>query len=179
MILTVLGAIKEFLSREAAPTIKLPMSGKNGEEAGFKLVNPDVRTEWLDTVDADKNRYPEVKNKTDIPCLLVCMDEADDPGGDGAGLLLNIRVVAVCWNPGTFTEEHERKIDGAGYSDLVNLLERAKQKIMAKRDFEGKAVLEGGVKLKVYEEQPWPYWYGWLSFQVRGFGDVFVTDLNF
>jgi len=49
---------------------------------------------------------------------------------------------------------------------------------MIKRNF-GTAALEGGVRLQLYGEQPYPYWYGWLSFQARSFGDSYVADMNF
>ena len=174
MILSVLEGVRKFLEKEAAQKIKLPAPGKNGQEGGFNLVHPNVLTEWIDQVDGDKDKYPQLENKNKIPCLMACMDEAND----GNGLLINIRVAAICWNPGTFNEQHERAIDGVGYYDLINLLEVSKQAIISKRNF-GKSVLEGGVKLRVYGEQPYPYWYGWLSFQVRGFGDVYVPNLNF
>ena len=177
MILTVLESIKE--SMEAAiKTIKLPTSGEDGQEGGFNLVVPNVLIEWLDQVNAAERRFPETQRKHNVPCLYVCADEASDES-DNEPMTINIRIVAVCWNPGTFTEELERKIDGVGYYDLINLLERAKQYIKTNRSFCDKAVLNGGVRLSVYEEQPYPYWYGWLSFQVSTFGDFYVPEIHF
>lgn len=60
--------------------------------------------------------------------------------------------------------------DFQGFRDLLNLLERASAALLRHRIIDGAGTLQLPLKLGMYEEQAYPYWYGWITFTVRQTG---------
>jgi hypothetical protein len=53
-----------------------------------------------------------------------------------------------------------------GYKDLLNLMTLARQELSKVSVIEGITVMQKPFKWGMYQEQPYPYWYGWLTFPV-------------
>ncbi len=108
-----------------------------------------------------------------IPCLVVGVTES---AGDEDNTTLDLQITAVVWDPGIQSPaEQEGQTQLAanfdGYITLLNILDRVKLWVQREDGIAERFQLESAVRLKTYEEQPWPYWYGSLSFTVSGSPD--------
>lgn len=151
----VLENIRDFLLSNVSPGIQLQQSNdKNIAE--YELVNPNVFVGWI-----PPNGYLPEGVETAIPCLIVGLDEAADNGEEGQ---YNIRISAAVFSPGLH-EPVETEIqytpDFQGYIDLLNLIDRTKAELLKNR------IASPPLKWGMYQEQPYPYWYGWITFSIQ------------
>ncbi|KPU42161.1 hypothetical protein OXPF_39400 [Oxobacter pfennigii] len=159
----VLEAIQKFLQDNV--TSKFKLQQKTNNINNYALITPSVHIGWIPP------KLPEgwttEEQVPDIPCAIIGMDEGED-SGDEAGI--NIRITFVVYSPGL----HEPKESGGlkftpdfiGYEDLLNFINRTKLEI-ARKQIIGITTLQGPFKWGMYQEQPYPYWYGWLTFRAR------------
>ncbi|MDF2891243.1 MAG: hypothetical protein K0R80_1610 [Clostridia bacterium] len=162
---TILGKIKEFLEEEVAPKIKLQKASDNNVDS-YELVNPQVFIGWL----PPNGCIPEGLTHT-IPCLLVGLEDSSDDGNEGE---INIRISAAVYSPGMHkiagvaeASTTEFKADFQGYVDLLNLLDRTTAKLIKAQVIKNSVPLVYPVKSGMYQEQPYPFWYGWITFSVK------------
>lgn len=137
--------------------LKRPQAGNKA--GGYNLAAPAVH---LGLVPPDSILDPDGDIR--IPCLVVGISESN---GDSEEELLNLRITAIVYDPGTQsvgTAALEPNFEG--YTILLNLLDRVRAWVLREDGAAKRFQLEGSVKLSPYEEQPWPYWYGSLSFMV-------------
>lgn len=162
--LTILLSLKEFIQERIAGGIKLlkPVDSSTGAQ---EMVHPAVYIGYL----PPKALLPEDSNY-DAPAIIVGMDT-----NGGEDLLtraeLNIRVTMVTYGAGKTAEAGVFSPDMTGFMDLLNLIERARQKLGAFPVSEKSICIERSednpFRWGMYDEQPWPYWYGWLTFTVK------------
>lgn len=155
---TVLESIKAFLEENVTPKIQLQKdSGDN--VANYEVIIPGVHTGWL-----PPKGYIPPEMQSIIPCLIVGFDEGTD---DSESKDMNIRISAVVYSPGQHGADGVYMPDYKGYVDLLNLLDRTKAEIMKNRIINNYVTVQYPVKWGMYQEQPYPYWYGWITFTVR------------
>lgn len=159
-----LNKVQDWLKKQiAAEHIVLKQPGKDNKATGYNLVAPAVHVGLVPPnciVDSAGIR---------IPCLVVGTPELAD---DHDSATMELQITAIVYDPGL------QKTDSAGvlqltpnfdgYVTLLNFLDRVKGWIQKQDGIAGELQLESAVRLKPYEEQPWPYWYGFLSFTVSG-----------
>ncbi|AYO30252.1 hypothetical protein D2962_06145 [Biomaibacter acetigenes] len=158
---SVLEALKSFLQEKISPIIKLQKPSDNNIH-DYKLVNPAIHIGWI----PPKGYLPEGMEAA-IPCLIVGLDDATD---DGQGLELNIRISAAVYSPGLHKPVAtglDYTPDFKGYNDLLNLIDRTVAELMKNQIIDGKVAIQMPVKWGMYQEQPYPYWYGWITFPVK------------
>lgn len=133
----------------------------------YELVTPAVHIGWIPagSVLPTTDRIP-------IPCLVVGCDESDL---DSESLDLHLQITAAVYDPGHQTIEGDSQqllsdFSLDGYTTLLNLLDLVRAKIVREGVVAQKFELVAGVKMQTYEEQPFPYWYGFLRFKVTGEG---------
>lgn len=131
----------------------------------YALVTPAVHIGYV-----PPNGILDQNAKIRIPCLVVGAPEADD---DRENTTFTVQVTAAVYDPGNQTfESDSQKIQLVpnfdGYITLLNFLDRVKEWVLRSDGIADRFQLESAVKLKTYEEQPWPYWYGSLIFMVSG-----------
>ncbi len=106
---------------------------------------------------------------TRIPCLVVGTSESAE---DSDSSSMELHITAIVYDPGFQKEDAAGRLQLVpnfdGYITLLNLLDRVKGWVRREDGIADRFQLEGAVRLKTYEEQPWPYWYGSLSFTVSG-----------
>lgn len=158
---SVLEALQGFLQTKVSPGIKL-QKAENNKVMEYELVNPAVHVGWVPPA----GYLPEGMESA-IPCLVVGMDEGSDDGQDGQ---LNIRIAAAVYSPGL----HEPSGGGLkytpdmkGYNDLLNLIDRTMAELTKNLIIKDAGEIQRPVKWGMYQEQPYPYWYGWITFSVR------------
>ncbi|MCI1965883.1 MAG: hypothetical protein LKJ17_07105 [Oscillospiraceae bacterium] len=100
-----------------------------------------------------------------IPCLVIGAAESDS---DGDETRIALQVTGIVYDPGTQDGTASLNPNFDGYLTLMNLLDRVRQWVTREDGVADLFQLAGGVKLTPYEEQPWPYWYGFLTFTVTG-----------
>lgn len=160
--MSVLEDIKSFLLDKVTPTIKLQKSNDNNVH-DYALVNPQVHIGWI----PPKGYLPEGMESA-IPCLIVGFD---DGSKDTQEKDFNIRISAAVYSPGLHATDDSGKIiytpDFQGYQDLLNLIDRTVAKLEENPVIYHKVAIQDPVKWGVYQqEQPYPYWYGWISLSV-------------
>jgi len=104
-----------------------------------------------------------------IPCLVVGTPETD---GDQDSTIMELQITAIVYDPGEQKADSDHQLQLTpnfdGYITLLNFLDRVKVWIQREDGIADRFQLQSPVKLKTYEEQPWPYWYGFLSLTVSG-----------
>lgn len=158
----ILDKLKDFLSVNVCADMKLKKPSDKDID-NFELVAPAVHIGWI----PPKGFLP-AELETDIPCLVVGFDEDEDDGQEDD---VKIRISAAVYSPGKHipnaTGAVECTPDFEGYIDLLNLLDRTKAEI-AKAQIINGIPIKYPIKRGMYQEtQPYPYWYGWISFSVK------------
>ncbi|MGE5631710.1 MAG: hypothetical protein ACM3TR_11510 [Caulobacteraceae bacterium] len=157
---TDLNTIKEFLEETVKPQIKLQKASDNNVK-DYSLMQPNVFVGWV-----PPKGYLPAGMESIIPCLIVGLDEASD---DGESDDLNLRITAAVYSPGEHKpvgDNVEFTPDFQGYKDLLNLLERTKAEFLKNSIIKNALKVQKPVKRGMYEEQPYPYWYGWVKVTV-------------
>ncbi|WP_041272388.1 hypothetical protein [Desulfitobacterium hafniense] len=153
----VLDAVKEFLEEKVANTIKLQKANDNNVYS-YELVNPAVHLGWV----PPKGFLPQGM-ESGIPCLIVGIDDASK---DIEKRDFNIRISAATFSPGLHKQDRYTP-DFHGYQDLLNLIDRTLE-CLEKYALIGQrvSIKEDSIRWGMYEDQPYPYWYGWITFTV-------------
>jgi hypothetical protein len=152
----VLEALKQFLIKNVASKIKLekPPQDENIENA-YELVNPAVYIGWI----PPKNHLNEYGYA--VPGLLIMSDGGEDLTEEAN---LNIRIGIATYDPGE-TTNLEVTPNALGYRDLLNIINIIRIELAKSSTIEGKTSIQGPIKWGMYEEQSYPYWNGWMTFQ--------------
>lgn len=160
--ISILESLKNFCKEKVTKNIKLQKPDNNVNN--YELVNPAVHIGWI----PPKGFLPEELDVA-IPCLIVGLDEASDDSMDAT---YNIRISAVVYSPGLHQPDKTGKIiyqpDFQGYRDLVNLIDKTIAQLKKHRTVCEYASIQDPIKWGMYsQEQPYPFWYGWITFTVR------------
>lgn len=104
-----------------------------------------------------------------VPCVVIGAEELD---ADQESTDLQLMITAAVFDPGRQIRGQDGnlswEVNFDGYINLLNLLDRIRARLLRGRTIAGKYKLTSPVALKTYEEQPWPYWYGYLKFTLSG-----------
>lgn len=155
---SILETLQSFLQEKVAPAIKLQKDDGNNVN-NYELVHPAVHIGWI-----PPKGYLPAEMESGIPCLIVGMDEASD---DAQSEEINIRISAAVYSPGQHNPDGTYAPDFRGYNDLINLIDRTKAELIKNQIINNSVVIQFPVKWGMYQEQPYPYWYGWITFAVR------------
>lgn len=168
----ILESIKKFLIENVASKFKLEKPPKNEDiDEPFELVNPAVYVGWMPPkrhieegffYNNNIEKYLEQYGHN-IPSLIVCLGEN---GGedDGEKTTLPIKIAIVTYDPG-ITDEGLTVPNYKGYKDLLNIITRVRLELSNSSNFDS-ACLEKPIRWGVFEEQSYPYWHGWITFNV-------------
>lgn len=155
---TVLDKLAKFLREKVSPSIKL-QKAEDKNVHSYELVNPAVHVGWV----PPKGYLPDGMESV-IPCLVAGMDEGSD---DGQSSDYNFRIALAVFSPGMHKPEDggiKYTPDFQGYIDLLNLIDRTKAELIKNQIVESAFTIQDPVKWGIYQEQPYPYWYGWITF---------------
>lgn len=148
----------------ASDRIELKAAPKDNRTDAYKLVSPAVHIGLV-----PPNGVLDQATGIRIPCLILGTPETD---GDRDGSEMNLQITAIVYDPGFQKSDGNNQLqlnpNFDGYVTLLNFLDRVKSWIQREDGAANQFQLESSVKLKTYEEQPWPYWYGFLTFTVSG-----------
>lgn len=154
-----LDILKHFLEKQVSQNIKL-QKASNDNVLDYTLVKPNVFMGWV-----PPEGYLPNELESSIPCLVVGLDTGVDTQEESA---FNIKISFAVYSPG------EHKLDGGytpnfnGYIDLLNLIDLTKAKLSRAHVIGEKLIISDEIKWGMYQEQPYPYWYGYMTFSVQG-----------
>lgn len=159
--MAILEAVQAFLQEKVTPTIKL-QKPNDSNVMEYSLVNPRVHVGWI----PPKGYLPEGMESA-IPCLIIGMDDASKDNMEE----YNLRISAAVYSPGLHAPNESGKIiytpDFQGYQDLINLIDRTVRTLEENPIIGGKGAVRDPIKWGIYQqEQPYPYWYGWITLTV-------------
>lgn len=167
----ILEGLKKFLQNNVSNKIKL-QKPNDKDITKHELVHPSVHIGWIPP------KLPEdmkpLEQLPDIPCIIVGMDDGDDDGQEAG---LNIRLMYALYNPGKYDETGKYTPNFDGYQDLLNLIDLSKQELAKAAVIEEVTTIQQPFKWGMFQEQPYPYWYGWLTFSVSCAAMEFVPDI--
>ncbi|MVB11076.1 hypothetical protein CAFE_17780 [Caprobacter fermentans] len=153
--------IQKWLSDHiAADGMQLKQSQKDNKIGNYVLAAPAVHIGLV-----PPNGVVDPAAGLRVPCLVIGAAESDS---DAEETRITLQITAIVYDPGTQDGPASLVPNFDGYLTLINLLDRVREWVMKEDGAAGCFSLEGGVKLTPYEEQPWPYWYGFLTFTVSG-----------
>ncbi|MTI49702.1 MAG: hypothetical protein FH761_17870 [Firmicutes bacterium] len=166
----VLKDLKDFLSENVANEIKLKSPDDNNVNS-YALVNPAVFIGWL----PPKGYLPSMFESS-IPCIVVGMDNGADNTKKST---IDLKISFATFSPGEYEEKEGQAFTPSfnGYIDLVNLIDKTKAALSKNRILASKYTLEDDIRFGMYEEQPYPYWYGFMTFSVKG-SSYPITDIE-
>lgn len=149
----------EFLQLNVANKSKLQKDSSN-DIYSYELVSPNVFKGWL-----PPNGYLP-QGFTGIPAIIAGLDGGSDDGdSDDEQVKLSFAV----YSPGTHLEDGTYTPDFNGYNDLLNLIELTKAELIKSSiNISEKFKLSEEITWGMYEEQPYPYWYGYMTFSIHG-----------
>lgn len=150
-----LEALKKFVEKNIASTIKLPKEGSTIEAQEY--VHPYVALITL----PHKNFMPV---NFQVPHILIGLAGDNDSANEH---ILNVRMQFATYGGNILFKESANIPDSTGYLDLLNLIERTKQKLINAAVI-GSGVVDKPMMSGIYDEQlTYPYWYGHLSFDLQ------------
>lgn len=159
-LLDALKAMQQFLKENVAEKILLQKEPEQGAVSdpsqSNSYVHPSVTIIRMPHENFDPTGYR-------VPFLAVCMDtDVDDDDGHTA----DFRIVAGVYGGGNYDGDTDPEgiPDNKGYIDLINLLEKVKISIASASILGGMCVVRKPFSIKFYDDDTWPYWYGYLSF---------------
>lgn len=156
----ILEAYKDFLIKNVCSKIKLQKPSKDNRVENYDLVHPTVHIGWIPPP-MPEAMLPDV-DPTIIPCLIVGLDEGYD---DATKASIDIRISAAVYNPGFYDDKEKKFIpDYKGYQDLLNLLIITRREISTAVVINNITSIERPIRWGMYKDQPYPYWYGFLTF---------------
>jgi hypothetical protein len=124
----------QYLPRPKGPTIK--PRGEAVEEDSDDVYGPE---------DFEAN----------FPCVVVKLDEGTDKeenAADATRIIVRVLVGVYDDNP-----------DCRGYRDVMNIMETIRQDLLTARYLERKYKLEMPFKWYLFEDQPWPVFFGYIE----------------
>lgn len=122
-----------------------------------EFVHPIVVVGYL----PPKNYLPE---GYDVPCIVVGMEEGQDDGDEAS---IHIRITFAIYDPGENNSQGRLIPDMQGYIDLLHLMTKVRISLLASRVIGDTTIIDGPIKWKMYDEQPWPFFYGYMEFDAR------------
>lgn len=154
-----LKALKTFIQREIANKMTFQKEGSDPPE----YVHPYVGIMSL----PHKNFMPV---NFQVPYILIGFTNGEDNVNENA---MSIRIQCAIYGGDIKFEKTANIPDETGYIELINLMERIKNRLVQEAVINKSVVVNKPIQYGVYDEQiTYPYWYGYLTFE----GQIAVSD---
>lgn len=102
-----------------------------------------------------EQEYGPADFESNFPCIIVKLDEGRDKEENAPDATrIDIRILVGVYDASP---------DCQGYRDVLNILERIRQDLLTSRYLERKYRLEMPCKWYLFEDQPWPIFFGQIE----------------
>lgn len=151
--------------RSATENLKLD---KAESLPGTDKVPPNVCTGYAPPRNTDMSMY---NGGYHAPCIVVGLGE-NGGNDDGKDATIPVMVTFGTYSPGQIkdfgqdADDNRVQLDNEGFIDLLNLIECARTTLLKKTVLK-RTTVERPVQWGMYPDQPYPYWYGWVSFDAK------------
>lgn len=128
----------------------------------YQLVTPSAHVGWI-----PPDAILSLESAVSIPCIVVGLDDKTSTGDETT---LNLRITVAVYDPGRHELHNDTmsyKPNFEGYKTLLNFMDKLEMQTLKDHVLAGAYELTSAIKSKMYEEQPYPYWYGCLQFSVQ------------
>lgn len=174
---TILEALETFCKEHVVPRIKLQAPNDDNVKA-FDLMHPNVFIGWIPPPNQLEDvplQLPDGVKRT-IPAVVIGMDDGDDDGNDAG---LSIRMTFITYSPGHYPVEGGVIPNFEGYRDLLNFIFIARQQLSSRILVEdGKTSAQKPFRWGMYQQQPIPYWVGYLTFRATAAILPFMPEMD-
>lgn len=151
-----LQTLKKFIEEEVAPDILLLKEGLTTAEPEY--VHPYVGLITL----PHKNFTPV---NFQVPHCLIGFTNGIDGAEDHP---LSIQIQFATYGGDIAFQESANIPDSTGFIDLLNFIEKTKQKLVQATAIKGCGVIDKPIMYGIYNEQiTYPYWYGYMTFDLQ------------
>lgn len=153
--------IRDFLQSKVSPLISLwRPAADNRIDGSYQVQNPAVHIGWVPM--ADPEQPPPELASAAFPCIIVGLDDTTLNTSDPS--TIGFRLSFAVYRPGDKLDvDVDPALNTQGYLDLVNLMDLTIRELFVNH-YPG--LDRDGVKCGLYPQQPYPFWYGWLTFTV-------------
>lgn len=161
---TILEAFESFCKEHVIPEIKLQAPNDDNVKA-YDLMHPNVFVGWVPPPNQLEDVPFQLPDgiKRAIPAVVIGMDDGDDDGSDAG---LTIRMTFITYSPGHYPAPGSVIPNFKGYRDLLNFMFIARQQLSTHYLIGGgKTAAQKPHRWGMYQQQPVPYWVGWLTFR--------------
>lgn len=150
-----LNDLKKFIEDKVAKSFLLRKEGLTTEKPEY--VHPYVALISL----PHKNFMPV---NFQVPYILVGLALDTEGANDHS---LSVRIQFATYGGNIMFKETANIPDSSGYLDLLNLMERTKEKLINAAVINGAGVVDRPITSGIYDEQvTYPYWYGYMTFDL-------------
>lgn len=151
-----LKGLQAFIEKEVANNILLRKEGLSTEKPEY--VHPYVALISL----PHKNFMPV---NFQVPHILIGIATGNDDANEHT---LNIRMQFATYGGNILFKETANIPDSSGYIDLLNLIERTKEKLVNAGVIKKSGYVDRPFNYGIYDEQlTYPYWYGYMTFDMQ------------
>lgn len=155
-VVEALQSLKSFIEEEVASKILLQKESEATAEPEY--VNPYVALISL----PHKNFMPV---NFQVPYILIGFTNGTDAADEHP---LNITIQFATYGGNLAFEEIANIPDSSGYIDLLNLMEKTRQKLIQAAVIKECGVVNRPIMYGIYNEQlTYPYWYGYMTFDLQ------------
>ena len=151
-----LNGLKDFVEAEVANKFLLRKEGLSTEDPEY--VHPYVALITL----PHKNFMPV---NFQVPHILIGLTTGDDDVDEN---VLHIRMQLATFGGEFMFKETANIPDSSGYLDLLNLIERLKERLINQAVISKSGTINRPISYGIYDEQlTYPYWYGYVDFALQ------------
>jgi hypothetical protein len=170
--LTTLDALNS-ISAVLRPELSGYLLEKAESQPGDERVPSNITVGYAPPRNADMSQYNQGYN---APCVIVGVGE-NGGSDDGKEASIPVMITVGTYSPGTTDEFGPVMLNNEGYIDLINLIERIRH-VLLSRTVLKRTTIDRPVAWGMYPDQPYPYWYGWLSFDAKVAVEEMQVDQN-
>ena len=110
-----------------------------------------------------ENHKAEEDYKSEFPFICTRLVELKNKDASNLHYIIRVKIIFGVHCEGTLDEKENPINDGSGYRDIWNLIEKTRLELMSKRTIDNRYRLNmESIKAEIPEEQPYPYWEGWI-----------------
>lgn len=162
MTVSALDNIREWYRGSVLEKLELQRAAEGEKLDEYKLVHPAAHIGWV-----PPNGFPDDQQGVTLPCIVVGLDKKISSAEE---TLLQLRITAAVYDPG-----HQQRTDGElslqtnmdGCRTLLNFMDALEAQTLRSVVIADNFELCSPIEAAMYEEQPYPYWYGYLKFTVK------------
>lgn len=155
-VVEALQALKKFIEQEVASKILL-------QKESDAMSEPEYVHPYVELITLPHKNFTPVNFQ--VPYILIGLANGTDGAEEHP---LNIQIQFATYGGNIVFKETANIPDSSGYINLLNLIELTKQKLVQEAVINECGVVNKPIMYGIYSEEiTYPYWYGYLTFDLQ------------